>query len=360
MEQRLLENKVYDIEVTTIHVWARNLLEKFSIKYGFKIDILTESQIKVILNDLVKYYKNKTRKYNLKMNVEIIYSFIMGNKNMDVTDAYKNILKAIEDLYLKYKKDNHLYDFTDFPNYLYDVVEAYNEEITGIDALFVDEFQDVDLTQFKLFDKVKCSEKFYIGDEWQSIYMFRGADGEVFDRTLQKENFELINLKYNYRSYQVIIDYASTIYNYQPNFLSDLNWINESDIKCVRGEGGSVVVIEEDSPRALIMKSADIEGITCSAEVAVEDMLNMNPMILCRTNRQVKGLQELGWTNVSTVHQAKGLEYNNVIVIDMKTKEQEDLNIAYVAITRARDNVMVISYGDLYYYLRRWRNGENE
>lgn len=44
---------------------------------------------------------------------------------------------------------------------------AYNETIKGIDALFVDEFQDVDETQLKIFDMVDSKKKFYIGDAWQ-------------------------------------------------------------------------------------------------------------------------------------------------------------------------------------------------
>lgn len=67
-------------------------------------------------------------------------------------------------------------------------------------------------------------------------------------------------------------------------------------------------------------------------------------MILCRTNKQVKAINEKGYYNVSTVHQAKGLEYDNVIVIDFPIKELEDLNIAYVALTRARNGLYVINW----------------
>lgn len=78
-------------------------------------------------------------------------------------------------------------------------------------------------------------------------------------------------------------------------------------------------------------------------------------MILCRTNKQVKEIQELGWTNVSTVHQAKGLEYDNVIVIDSTIKCREDLNIAYVAMTRAKDKLYVINWAQGEYLLRQFK-----
>ena len=66
-------------------------------------------------------------------------------------------------------------------------------------------------------------------------------------------------------------------------------------------------------------------------------------MILCRTNKQVKFINDAGYFETSTVHQAKGLEYDNVLVIDTTISCTEDLNIAYVALTRARNNVFVVN-----------------
>ena len=88
----------------------------------------------------------------------------MGNKNMDVKDSFKKTLLALEARYIRYKRDNILYDFTDYPLYLYDVLTVYDEEINNIDALFVDEYQDVDEIQFELFRKVNSNKKFFVGD----------------------------------------------------------------------------------------------------------------------------------------------------------------------------------------------------
>lgn len=66
-------------------------------------------------------------------------------------------------------------------------------------------------------------------------------------------------------------------------------------------------------------------------------------MILCRTNKQVKYLQDNGYYECSTVHQAKGLEYDNVISIDSTICNTEDLNIAYVSMTRAKNKLFVIN-----------------
>ena len=176
-------------------------------KHNFKIKILEEPQIKAILSEIVRSYLLRSKIKSV--NINILYTYITGSKVMDITDNYRKTLNALEDRYINYKRENGLYDFTDYPLYLFDVMKAYNEYVEDIDALFVDEFQDVDSVQFETFQRVISKKKFFIGDSWQSIFVFRGADGEVFNKL---DNFTLFKLKYNYRSYQEIIDYATTVY----------------------------------------------------------------------------------------------------------------------------------------------------
>lgn len=344
MEQRLNDMGIHDVEVTTIHVWARNLLQDFSIKYNFKIKILQEPQIKDILQELVDEYIKHSRIRSI--NIEILYSFIMGNKNMDVKDSFKKTLIALETRYIKYKRDNVLYDFTDYPLYLYDVLNTFDESINNIDALFVDEYQDVDEIQFELFKKVNANKKFFVGDSWQSIFAFRGADGAVFTKT---KGFEEYKLVCNYRSYQEIIDYAVTVYlalrdkaAAEDNcYISEVMWSRPSTVKCIRGSGGSVAVINPFGRNVKFEK--DLEHKINTLEEFKTFMSN-RPMILCRTNKQVKYLTDAGYFEASTVHQAKGLEYDNVLVIDSTISSLEDLNIAYVALTRARNKLFVVNW----------------
>ena len=171
---------------------------------------------------------------------------------MDIKPNFRRTLDALEMRYIAYKRSNMLYDFTDYPQYLLDLLNTYNETIDGIDGLFVDEFQDVDAAQLAIFNKVTATKKVYIGDPWQSIYQFRNADGEVFNKL---SNFELFKLKDNYRSHQEIIDYASTVYtatapqinDSREIFITDTNYSESSGIKCHRGEGGVVGVIDSYS-----------------------------------------------------------------------------------------------------------------
>lgn len=344
MESRLQQMGIFDVDVTTIHVWARTLLNDFAIKYGFKIKILQEGQIKAILQDLVDEYVIHSKIKNI--NIDILYSFISGNKNMDIKDNYKRTLVALENRYIRYKRDNLLYDFTDYPLYLYNVLNTYDEEINNIDALFVDEYQDVDEVQFELFQKVNAKKKFFVGDPWQSIFCFRGADGEVFDKTTDFEEFKLMC---NYRSYQEIIDYATTVYLEQREnalleedcYITEIMWKRASAINCARGPGGSVTIVNPFG-RSIKMENGLEHRINLIEEF--KEFMSNRPMILCRTNKQVKYITDAGYFETSTIHQAKGLEYKNVIVIDTTISNIEDLNIAYVALTRAEDNLFVVNW----------------
>ena len=171
---------------------------------------------------------------------------------MDVTEEYRRTLNRYNDKYIEYKRRNCIYDFTDYPLYLYDKLVEYSEIINDIDALFVDELQDVDAEQSKIFELVKSKKKFYIGDKKQCIYEFRGASEEVFESYKENKDFEWFGLKYNYRSYQEIIDYAGTVYarissalarGIEKATVATIKKIEPTAVKCVRGAGGRVFIM---------------------------------------------------------------------------------------------------------------------
>jgi superfamily I DNA/RNA helicase len=272
----------------------------------------------------------------------MLFAYVMGNYNIDVAQSTKMKFEKVLRTYIAYKRDNQLYDFTDLPLYLYDMLNKFDEEIETIDALFVDEFQYVDDVQAKIFTKVMAKKFFYIGDERQSIYIFRGAGPQNL-RSLT--DFERHTLNINYRSYQGIIDYANTMRN--GDFICDTVKTKPCDITCARvDEDGEVYVIDKynDCYDAVSGRQQDLMS-TLTA------FLLKKPYILCRSNKQVKAIESLGYRNVSTIHQAKGLEYANVIVTDMELSGEEEINIAYVACTRAQNGLLVCDPDLLYTYM---------
>lgn len=328
------------IEASTIHSWAYRELEKLAVilqkenpNYSFKIKLLQEEKIKEILSEITK----KNRYFYIK--IDILYSFIMGNYNMDIRDSLKRMFINILQEYNVYKRRLGLYDFTDLPLYLLDKLNDFNRDIDHIDGLFVDEFQDVDDIQLELFERVNAEKKFYIGDPQQSIYIFRGASADVMEKL---RNFKTYNLDVNYRSNQEIIDFASTyqeIAQNDPMLFSAQLESYRSSILCQNGSGGNVYILNRTGSAYQANQFIKKKG-----KEIVKEFLEKDPMILCRKNKEVREIQKLGYDKVQTIHQAKGLEYKSVIVTDFEINGTEDINIAYVAMTRAETDLLAANY----------------
>lgn len=323
------------VETATIHSWSLRELNRLGAKYKFKVSLLTDVQIQEILQYLCKqlgYYS---------INYYLLTAFVMGNYNIDISDGVKMRFQKILASYITYKRDNGLYDFTDLPLYLLDILNEYNENIYNIDALFVDEFQDVDTIQAEIFERVHAKKYFYIGDPDQSIYLFRGAVSEVLENL---DGFTKLKLEENYRSYQSIIDFSTLVGSGRYATMTDIDSLSPSWIKAVRtDEPGEVYTINSSCEAYDVVKEKEVD-----AERLLDFFMRKNPYILCRSNKQVKSIQSLGYKNVSTIHQAKGLEYTNVVVMDMDLSGDDDnteeINIAYVACTRAQNSLLVIEF----------------
>lgn len=389
------ENPDGNYHISTIHSWAKAEIEKLSKKHYFRIKMLGETQIKTILENLVRALGVKIKYINQA------YSFIMGNKKMRISDGLRVLYTKLEGHYIEHKRENTLYDFTDYPLYLQDLLEKYNEEITNYDALFVDELQDIDPVQFNVFKKVVVDKFIGIGDPDQSIYMFRGASPEAISKFAFEMNCKTYNLRINYRSHQEIIDAAECIRTYNPDIaamgrvLDDLpgGYTFEGDNmhtvhmsranETLPGEEYSFVDTLDkvfiDPPEILRISerledfedrhktdfSTSFKGeggettaflspykITSSAKNAaifsLENYIeNFKPTIICRTNRQIQDLEKLKVEGAITVHSAKGLEFDNTLIVDFSMASKEDANVAYVALTRARNRCVVADFSDI-------------
>ena len=153
------------------------------------------------------------------------------------------IASIVDDLRNDFKNSEFRYSFLtndDLLNVACKLVfekDAYNFFSKKYKCFYVDEFQDTDHVQSKMILKL-CSKSFeddslapgkliVVGDYKQSIYRFRGADIEEYERVeeiFRKQNDEkirIIDLTFNFRSSKKIIDYVNNnfcdyIKNYVP------------------------------------------------------------------------------------------------------------------------------------------------
>ena len=152
-------------------------------------------------------------------------------------------------LYEKKKKENGFLDYEDIllftKNILQDnnVKESLSEKFKYI---MVDEYQDTNETQYNIFlpilNELKKGNLFVVGDEKQSIYMFRDAELEIFNKTKEDISKEagaqnLLTLPDSFRMSPAICLFANELFknlfaNHQPLF----NEVEASDIICARND----------------------------------------------------------------------------------------------------------------------------
>jgi DNA helicase-2/ATP-dependent DNA helicase PcrA len=108
-------------------------------------------------------------------------------------------------------KGDRLIDFTDMV-YL---PATMNITMPQFDEVFVDECQDLNQAQQIIVDKIikPGGRMIAVGDKYQSIYSFMGADVESFNKLAQRPNTLCLPLSITYRCAKKIVERANGIYD---------------------------------------------------------------------------------------------------------------------------------------------------
>ena len=239
----------------------------------------------------------------------------------------------------------------------------------GFTHVLVDEFQDISSDRNRLIDSMKIAnpklEVTCVGDDWQSIYRFSGSDVSIMrEASKPKMIRKRVDLTASYRLPQEIADISRSFVLKNPLQLeksvhskSDLNVpgkvVTHWDMEQKENEQNLSCVIEQIG--------ADSQDPSKSLRVLARYVNNLP------TKKFVEKIWE-GPVDVSSIHAAKGLEADYVIVMDMiqdfrgfpstieddpvmrlvmpeKDLHQhgEERRLFYVALTRARRETHLIS-----------------
>ena len=176
-------------------------------------------------NETVQEIKNNIKE--LKNQFSLLCSISSFIANYKIPQIIYALLNEFQNLINEYKRTSGILTFQDISHLAVDVLinhpEIRNIEKSSFKAIMIDEFQDDNQLQrdllFLLAEKYERNEKsipnpeelcpdklFFVGDEKQSIYKFRGADVSVF-RKLKTElaNNSNLSLITNYRSHPALI-----------------------------------------------------------------------------------------------------------------------------------------------------------
>lgn len=212
-----------------------------------------------------------------------------------------------------------------------------------IEYLFVDEFQDTDELQYRFICELQAQNRFYVGDERQFIYSFRGASDEYIRALAAGDEFKTYYLNENYRNPDNILQFANGFLNSMPKISPESYAVKQKD-------GYLDPHCPFDDAVEEMTWTGDWTGwaVLCRTNAEVEEATSkikqrgLPTLVVRRKDMDEKQLNNLGGTNavkIMTIHTSKGLEFAHVAVIGAKVFNEEERRIAYVAATRATESL---------------------
>jgi len=145
------------------------------------------------------------------------------------------VWSAVFEEFLQWQKDS---DHLTFADQVYLAVREMAEDPIlrrrtqiSLDALLIDEFQDLDAAQSMLIEILALGHGnlFVVGDDDQMIYGWRGADIERLRRFLKDPHTRKVVLSTNYRSSQLVVRHAGFLINHN----------TDREVKNVRSKEGT-------------------------------------------------------------------------------------------------------------------------
>lgn len=239
-------------------------------------------------------------------------------------------------------------DFDEF----FHLIQQHPEVIEPVDYLLLDEAQDSNLLQFQFILKmIQPAHCFIVGDARQSIYGFNGGRPDILIAVANDPNFTLYELNENYRNGPHILKFAKKIIqgnmlgDYElydtsigmqsaPDYVSEVEYLPSRVIKAIQDDptyGNWFILTRTNSQLDNVVTYLKRANIPC-------DTFKRSRI----TSEEFQEKMKNDTVKVLTVHSAKGLEADNVIVIGVSkwSKNPEERRVAYVAATRARKKLI--------------------
>jgi len=236
----------------TFHHMANRILRRHAPQAGFRHDftILDRDDSKTLVSNCVKDLKLNSKEFpkpdvllglfSSSANTGIPVEKVIAARFMDHEVDPQDIQK-VHALYEKGKQTTGAMDFDDLlVNCLRllreksEILHSYQEQF---EYVLVDEYQDTNAIQSELVDKVcgKNRNVLVVGDDFQSIYSWRGADfRNIMSFPQRYPDARIFKLETNYRSVPEILEVANAcIAGNQEQYQKTLRATRESHRKPV-------------------------------------------------------------------------------------------------------------------------------
>lgn len=231
---------------------------------------------------------------------------------------------------------------------LFSRIKKHPECIRKVGYLLLDEGQDSTAQQFEfVLQTINPQNWMIFADHRQSIYRFSGATPEYILNLMESPEVTTYELTENYRNAPEILQYAKngirTLGRDYEDYSTPMSKLHGRVVDVPYSGEGIVTTIERYVNRGdCDYKDWFILTRTNAELDAIMQVLNRHKIpadTFKRAQLDNKGLKEKMRENtvkVLTIHTAKGLEADNVVVIGARYRDIEEKCVNYVAATRAR------------------------
>lgn len=245
-----------------------------------------------------------------------------------------------------------------FDELLVKAKDYFNNLGASIDYVFVDEFQDVGTLEYNFIKSLNAENYFFVGDDYQSIYGFKGGNVQIFMSLVNSKDFKTYYLTNNYRNGTSILELAERI-------ISQVDKRVVKDITPMIKETGSCRCLSKKGVKQflneLVLTNTNFKDwfFLTRTNKELYDIINLcidlgipytsfkrEGMSLSDINKKMRSNK----LKVLTVHTAKGLEIDNVIlygnfpiVVPYYRKNDDERKVMYVGITRAKKSITILN-----------------
>lgn len=208
------------VTFATIHSLCFSIVKKYGKK---NVSVLSDIEIYNYFNYRVKYLDQINDKDNFVADVILDIS-VMKNNMISLSDYEpactdnKELFASLYTGYEKYKEKESKVDFDDMLVMAKDILDNEPEVLLYLKNRYsyiqVDEYQDTNYIQRDIIYKLAGKEGnlAVVGDDDQSIYMFRGARPEIMlNFSKDYPECKVIHMSTNYRSLKEIIKTADHV-----------------------------------------------------------------------------------------------------------------------------------------------------
>lgn len=275
---------------------------------------------------------SKSRKLNYA-SIRSLFSDKKISKKRFMRERQNMFLKFALPILKKYNDtliEKNEIDFNDMINQATDLIKVNKPEYK-YEYIIIDEYQDISYARFNLIKEIRelsGARLICVGDDWQSIYRFAGSDISLFSNFEKYVGkFEQLFIEQTYRNSQSLIDITSKYIQKNkkqiPKNPRSKKQPLKNPIKFVTYSRDNAEEVFINEAQELVKKNGNKPILVLGRHsFDINEFIKLTPNCKIKYYErndilEIKGFKDIDIKYI-TVHKSKGLEADNVIILNLK------------------------------------------